>query len=78
MVMFAAVGAEAEARMFLRVLTNAHPDASEVVVTADKMKVVVPARAILLDPPAREGATRITLLFTFRTGNVQIRTRAAL
>ena len=78
MVKFAAVGTEAEARMFLRVLTNVHPDASEVFITADKMKVVVPARAILLDPPAREGATRITLLFTFRTGNVQIRTRAAL
>ena len=78
MVKFAVVGTESQARMFLSVLTNVHPDASEAVVTTANMKVVVPAKAILLDPPAREGATRVTLRLVFSTGNVQTQTSSVL
>ena len=64
--------------MFLCVLTDVHPEASRMTVAVGSMKVVVPAKTILSELPAKQGSTSVTLRYVSNTGNLQIMTSAAL
>ena len=78
MVKFPVTGTKEQARMFLRVLSDDHPQHSDMTAASRKMKVVVPANSILAEPSAREAATRVTLTFFSNIGNLQIQTSAIL
>ena len=78
MVKFAVQGRHDQAKAFLLGLTDVHPQESTVTVAETKVKVQVPAKALLAGAPAKKGKTRVTLQYVVNTGNIQVWTSTEL